>query len=475
LAPLGHYLLDPFRKDRSSVSGAVGIAVEVEYERPVACSSMAGRVFYGLKNTVYYSQILENDLTVAGKCYQVADPTNEDDSSLAATDGGVVTILEIGRIVAMATTRGSLIVFATNGVWTISGSQGAGFSATGYSVSKISGSGIQTGRSIVDVEGTPFWWTSDAIYSLKSSEIDPSLYTTVNIIDKRLMTYFNNIPMSSKQYVKGAYNPSTKVLSWAFRSMENSTSLQYDRFQYDKILNYSFIFDAFYPYSFDTTNNGTTTTPYTFISGILNVQPYDFPTEEHSVTKADGTLVLNSADVQVVADAAALNAIPITTKFWVMDLDVTNDWSFGYLGDTDYVDFTSYVTSGLAYTSYLNAFYHMSDDNMTYLQAPFVFVFSKNTDTAASPSSLYMQARWEWANSVTANKYSTATQVYKHRLLVMSEEDSPTTMATGFPVIVTRNKIRGKGRALQLRFYSESGYDFELLGWSLETSKQDTP
>lgn len=40
----------------------------------------------------------------------------------------------------------------------------------------------------------------------------------------------------------------------------------------------------------------------------------------------------------------------------------------------------------------------------------------------------------------------------------------------GFYVVETKNKVRGHGKALVLRFESSPGKDFELLGWSTNIS-----
>jgi hypothetical protein len=36
----------------------------------------------------------------------------------------------------------------------------------------------------------------------------------------------------------------------------------------------------------------------------------------------------------------------------------------------------------------------------------------------------------------------------------------------GYPVVITRNKIRGRGRALQIKFTADEDYDMRILGWS---------
>jgi hypothetical protein len=56
-----------------------------------------------------------------------------------------------------------------------------------------------------------------------------------------------------------------------------------------------------------------------------------------------------------------------------------------------------------------------------------------------------------------SNKFSQEVQCYKYR--------------DGYLVAIARNKIRGRGRALQLRYTSEAGKDFNLLGWGLVITK----
>ena len=46
----------------------------------------------------------------------------------------------------------------------------------------------------------------------------------------------------------------------------------------------------------------------------------------------------------------------------------------------------------------------------------------------------------------------------------------PPRFNNGFPVVVTKNKIRGAGKALRIRFESESGKDFDFLGWAIAFS-----
>src|SRR3990167_3123296 len=125
LAPRGHYILEAFYEDRSAVSGVAGITVNSTSGRPVAVAFFAGRVWYaglvgaGFSSNIYFSQILDNSASNAGKCYQQNDPTSEDLSDLLATDGGSIPIPEAGFVHAVFAMQSAIIVLANNGIWSI--------------------------------------------------------------------------------------------------------------------------------------------------------------------------------------------------------------------------------------------------------------------------------------------------------------------------------------------------------------------
>lgn len=78
--------------------------------------------------------------------------------------------------------------------------------------------------------------------------------------------------------------------------------------------------------------------------------------------------------------------------------------------------------------------------------------------TTSNDVSLLCQTHWDWsiaattANTSDSHKFGRQFQAFKKR--------------RGYSVSITKNKIRGRGRALQLRFESEAGKDFNLLGWA---------
>ena len=67
--------------------------IEVVPERPTCCTYAAGRVFYGMNNTVYYGQVIEGEsIDGLNKCFQRSDPTAEQLSDLLDTDGGTIPV-----------------------------------------------------------------------------------------------------------------------------------------------------------------------------------------------------------------------------------------------------------------------------------------------------------------------------------------------------------------------------------------------
>lgn len=121
------------------------------FRNPEAVGSGFGRFFYGVDNTIYFSQVLVTNKE-AGKCYQDNDPTSDSISDLLATDGGVIPLDGAIKIRAFQQFRLGILIFCDNGLWYVYGPDG-GFSVTGFNISKISERGIDSPRSIVVQKG----------------------------------------------------------------------------------------------------------------------------------------------------------------------------------------------------------------------------------------------------------------------------------------------------------------------------------
>jgi hypothetical protein len=107
-------------------------------------------------------------------------------------------------------------------------------------------------------------------------------------------------------------------------------------------------------------------------------------------------------------------------------------------------------------------------------QAPVVTCFSKRTETGytasgngwvpVSDSSTLMSAYWDWTNDAISNKIGATQEIYRK---VRDFAPANATDVDGYPVVVTRNKIRGRGRVLQLKFEGATDKDSHILGYQV--------
>jgi hypothetical protein len=183
----------------------------VDRYRPEVVSFYAGRVWYGgidsrrIGNKIYFSQVLTDD-TKIGKMYQEYDPTSEEFNELLKTDGGVIDMPELGWLKAMEELKDSLILFVDNGIWSISGGEIQYFTATSYSISKLTDVGCIAKKSVKPVEDTFVFASDRGIYL-----VSPDTRIT-NISEEAIHNRYRKIPSILKQQIDICYNTFDKTL-----------------------------------------------------------------------------------------------------------------------------------------------------------------------------------------------------------------------------------------------------------------------
>lgn len=382
------------------------------FERPTVVEFYSGRVFYGginvegLSNNIYFSQIIEDEGQY-GKCYQKNDPTSEEFSDLLSDDGGVIKIPEMGTLYRMYAYQNALILFASNGVWLVSGSAGSTFKATDYQVKKISSIGMNSPQSVISIRGLPAWFGEDGIYTVQF-DANYDSFTPQSLTFQSIDTFYQDIPLFNKRYAKGAYDNIEQIAYWIYSS---DTDLGTDVYRYDSILCLDGRTQAFY--TWDIT------------SGPL-VRSIDY------VKSADrqGTSKLKFMIHQNYNGSSA-------------------DQTFAEVLNTNYIDWENEGTSA-DYSSYFVTGYSFDGQTQRFFQPNYIFVFLDQETNA----SCFVQGIFDTATSVGTGKWSTSQQIYNENLLNRD-------------LNFRRLKIRGKGRSLQLRFESEDQKPFSILGWSI--------
>jgi hypothetical protein len=477
LSPRGHFVLNPFYKDRATVSGVAGIAVESETNRPEFIQFYAGRVWYfGIESSninghIFFSQVL-TDVKKAGYCHQEADPTTEELSELLDADGGVIVIPEIGSIRGSLVIDRNLVVFASNGVWSISGASQDGFKATDFQVNKITPVGCNSRGSIVDIEGQPFWWSDTGIYTLSQDQGSGQLKAqsmTQNTIET---FYQDDIPALSKRYARSVYDPATKRAYWFYNTVAPADD-EY-RWKYDAALIFDFSIGAFYPWKISSININS---PY-FV-GAFNTQTVNATTRTENVVVTNGdTVVIDNAD-NVTVDVSTIAGSTSFLKWLVFTPDGSTgyNWTFGLFNNGDHVDWELADGTGADYSSYLETGYELFADMVKQKAMPYLYVYMGKTETGVvnslllSPSSCFMRAKWDWTEDGDTGKWSTRRQIY--RLKRQFDSGIIVDELPGETVIISREKVRGRGRAVQFRFESEAGKDFNIHGWQAFPDIQD--
>lgn len=426
-APKGHFILDVFGPSRTTAIAnyPVGYTATVtgdrsdDKQRARCVAFFNGRVFYagfetpGLTTSIYFSRIVEKEAHY-GQCYQDNDATTEEAADLLPSDGGVIKIPDIAQINKLYDFRTSLLVFASNGVWIISGSSGQAFKANDYVVKKISSIGTHSRLSYVDVKGTPVWWGEEGIYTIKY-DANYDSFNVVSITDGTIFSFLEAIPKHAIGHAKGAYDVHNDIVYWLYR---NGSTEDINTFKYDRVLVMNGFSGAFYPWILNVSSKS--------IRGIIQIHSH-------------------------IEDEELNHAIKFTTTTVI---DATNE-NIGYSSATS----TSYLDWGADdYSSYFITGYSVDGDAQRFFQANWIWVY---LDTAAN-SSCFVQGLYDFTNSSSSGKWSTVQQIYNSSLLYRVANHR-------------RLKIRGKGKALQLKFTSETGKPFSILGWSIWESQNAAP
>lgn len=461
-APRGHYIVNPYYVDRSTVSGVGGIAVEsTGYQRASTNAFFAGRIFYagvaaqGFNSRIYFSQICTGSAQF-GLCHQSNDPTAESAFDLLSSDGGVIQIPDAGTIIKLIAIEGALIAFCTNGCWSIAGSTGLGFAANDYMIKKISAIRAMSATSFVSVMGYPAWWNADGIYSMGPAN---GTLAVTSMSDTKIKDWFAEIPMASKQQAKGTYNSLTHILQWQYRSVASATLEQTE--QFDRLLSYNVLSGAFYPWSVTgtvTLHNALVVTGGAGQVSLNNVQ-----------SAAGVNQVQDSLGNQLVTYTIANTTIHPVTKYLVSQSNGAGSYTFSWAEcwDPVYQDWSS--VSAVDYSSYFLCGYKVLGEGQRSVQANYVYVYSSDS----TPTSYTIQGVWDFANTAASNHWSTRQTV--NTTTTVNNLPSASVAIENFDFSMKKLKIRGQGKSLQLRFTSITGQPFFIVGWSIWVTGNAAP
>lgn len=460
----GHYILDFFTKDRATASGLTGLTkpTDAETSRFRCAESFSGRVFYaGIDSaenagTIVFSKLVEtvDDL---GICHQQNDPTAEYLSDLLDTDGGVIRIPDAVKIQRLYAYQNSLFVFAENGVWQIAGVDGV-FRASSFSVNRVTRVGILQPQTFVEAEGIPFWWSRFGIHTLTTDPVSGQGQEQ-NLTIPTIQSFWDAIDSDAKLNVTAVYDAINKRIYWGYPNADETVVSKLNNF-----LILDVPLQAFFPWKISDQASNTDA-----IVGLAFYSGYGASEVELDVTANNGVDdVVTSAGDDVVSTQISNTTTGDPAIILICRDGGTNKITFGAFTAIDFLDW-----GDTNYSSFAETGYDFIGDVITKKNAPYIVTYCRVTETGFTgnesagyepirPSGLNVSAAWDFSEN-----FGAAQQVYRLKFPVFPNNSDLTDFDYPQDVITSRVKIRGHGRSMRIKYESEQGKDFLLLGWGM--------
>ena len=452
----GRYILNFFSKVRS------GLTTETETARFSSVVAFSGRIFYaGLtssKNSgkILFSKQLDN-ITEADRCYQQNDPTSESFSDLLDTDGGVINLPDAHNIQKLYAIGSTLFIFAENGVWQISGVDNV-FRATEYSISRITEVGLTNPDTFVSVSGAPLWWSKHGIHTIAFDDASGK-GREQNLTIPSIQKFFDRIDGNAKQRCISAYDATNQRVHWFYPN--NNTG---DLHKKNRVLTLDIALQGFYPWEVADSDVNPS-----YIVGAAYFKGFGSDYVDFDVTTSNGNDVITSAgDDVVISKLSQLSQADSSVGLMVRD-GATGKLGFGFFNSPTFLDWDD-----ASYSSYAEAGYDFLGDLVLKKNAPYIQVYLRPTETGFAgsdelgynpvrESSLLVSSYWDFRKATS----SAPQQAYRLKYMPVVNESDLGTWDYPENVVTTRLKMRGHGRSMRLRFESEPGKDFVLLGFGV--------
>lgn len=393
------------------------MAIPIENRRQPHCSVAAfGRVFFGAKNRLYFSQVYDKDEQALGKMYQQNDPTSDEFSDVLATDGGEIRIPEAGKIYQLLPFYNGICILASNGTWYLAGGQG-GFSATQYSLQKVDPFGALGRKCGVEHKGVLYYCTTEGIMRLGVT--DSGVPFSQNVTESTINTFFEEFIQTSGNFVEYdesriacAADPAEKQIVWINTYSPVGT----------KGLMLDLRVNAWYPMQYSNS-----------VTDILYI-------------KGRGLVLHGGRNVYDIKEENGFTDYPST--------------SYEYYIQTQPETLNRFTHRKNAPNIY--AIFRKTEENITgYAGDEWQYDY---------PSACRMSVIFDFDKDSYGNKVSPPKNIYKANRRNFWPDSFPSSIQDGASTVEYRDIIRGNGKAVQFRFEGESGKDMQLLGYSVEYS-----
>lgn len=487
LAPKGFFIIDLLRRGTSRMSEysknhnragnvlnypSVSIPSDFTNGGATLVTEFAGRVFYAgfggevtagdkrspyLANYIAFSRLV-NNIPDIGKCYQEGDPTSRENSDLVDTDGGLVRISGAEKIIGMKSIGTTLIIIATNGVWALSGGSDYGFSATNYLVKKLSSYGGLSASSIVEDGSSCYFWAADGIYVVAADQYGDLKVT--NISQPTIQKYYDEIPNLSKRNCVGIYDKHNKKVRWLYKQGTLFTSSSITKeLVLDTMLN------CFYPNTIGRLEFNNTE-----VVGMVTGSPF-YLNQIVDEVEAGADDVLAGTDTVTITEPLRTSGVQ-SVRYVTLVRDGFLYHTYSLYANTEWLDWKKRNGVGVDVKAFIMTGAQTAGDSSIHKQIPYLVMHFRRTELTTDAngvpqgqSSCKVRTQWDWANSAASKKWTSMFQAYRPRKAFFAEGAGE--YDTGFETVISKNKIRGRGRAFSIYMETEPGKDCRILGWNL--------
>lgn len=484
-AAKGYFIIDLLRRGQSRIEESnKNRARYPELERsltqtradfspggPNVVKQFAGRIFYAgfsgivldgdshspsLSNFILFSQVVRN-LADIEKCYQEGDPTSREGNDIVDTDGGFIKVAGADKIIGLRQLGGALIVFATNGIWKVSGGSDYGFGATNHKVDKLSSVGTLSPHSIVEEVGRLYYWAKDGIYMIGPDQFES--LKVENISQKTIQSFYERLSAIAKENAIGVYDIYSKKVKWLYNEgVPFTNTSQCMELVFDTVIG------CFYPNRIGRIDNKVE------VGSLFTTSPFVVGIEPVAVTVGVDPVFVIDQDVTVDQEVRKSGTQAVKYLALVDNNGVLNI-CFAFYNNVNFKDWQRVNNVGVDAKAFLISGAQTVGDSSVDKQIPYIFMHFRRTETGVNEdgslvneSGCSMRCQWDFSNSITSKKWSPLVQAYRYVLpkLVLNDDYD-----TGFEIITTKNKLRGRGKAFALYLETQAGKDCRILGWNI--------
>lgn len=427
------YWVNNIAVPRSSGTGPLTVG-------PKAIEFHESRLWYaGIPDSAWADYVFFSQIAVTEKeynrCHMEADPTDRDVNALQDSDGGYIVIPDIGNVIKMVSLQSSLLIFSDEGVWEVTGTRNGVFTADNYSVRKITDAECTSPYSPIKITGQLIYTGPKGIYLVAPNQFTSKLEAT-NISQDRIQTAWNSIGATHQPRVRTVYDDAKKKVYFMHGGDGNQR----------------------------TTGAPSVSTIARFVNTmfVLDLRTGSWAKYEFRSAADEG--ILTAFAISGADDSDSNSKL----KF-ICQVSTGGSLRICDFNQTDYLDFDG----SEAPLPYMLSGWDNIGNFQSRRQAPIITVFAKRTETgytqagsgwdADNESSNLLTAYWDWSDDSVSGKIGSQNETYRHPRGFVP---SGATDVNGYPVVTTRNKVRGRGRVLQLRFDGAATKDSHILGFT---------